>query len=430
MIETFRTRLKTWWQRMDVFVVRRAPPQARKGMIIFWIYGFLIAASSAFVDTYTTLYALALGATNVQIGALSSSASFLGMLAPIPGAQWAERWGNRKAVVLIAFGIRRLTLLGAMLLPLILPGQAAIYAVIVCFALRTGLMNLGNPAWVSLSGDIVPQKLRGRYFASRKTVMALASMLFVPLAGQVIEWGGGLRGYRWTFAISIVLGAIALAHYAYIPEPAQPSSRQKRAKRNTFWRSLTENRTFLFYMLIAMIWNFSLQLGGPFFSVYQVQVLNSSPGIIGLLSMASALSRLIGQQFWGRVVDRRGSRWTLTLCTLIIPFLPFLWIPMTKPWHVIFVTVPSGFLWAGHELANFNLLLALPGEPQRTTRAAANYATLVGLANIAGPILGGRIIEATNYHWDFILSGMGRLLAGILFMLLLRPFKTRQPCEG
>jgi MFS family permease len=183
-------------------------------------------------------------------------------------------------------------------------------------------------------------------------------------------------------------------------------------------------------MLIAMIWNFSLQLGGPFFSVYQVEVLNSTPGIIGLLSMASALSRLIGQQFWGRVVDRRGSRWTLTLCTLIIPFLPFLWIPMTKPWHVIFVTVPSGFLWAGHELANFNLLLALPGEPQRTTRAAANYATLVGLANIAGPILGGRIIEATNYHWDFILSGMGRLLAGILFMLLLRPFKACQPCEG
>jgi len=57
-----------------------------------------------------------------------------------------------------------------------------------------------------------------------------------------------------------------------------------------------------------MLRNFALQMGGPFFQVYQVAELGSSTGLVGLLSMVMSFTRIIGQRYWGRIVDRRGSR--------------------------------------------------------------------------------------------------------------------------
>lgn len=424
-ITTFTDTLSRWKQNLDPYATRGVRPERRKGMRLFWWYGFLISMASAFADSYVTLYALALGASSLQIGTLSSASSFMAMLAPIPGAQWTARWGKRKAVVLISFGLRRAVLLCALLAPFFLKGEALIYTAIALFALRAGLANLGNPAWTALAAEIVPVERRGHYFSSRKMVMALASMLFVPLAGQIIELFSVPRGYQVTFGISIILSAIALAYYSRIPESSATKASRKSAGIKDFLHALTGNRTFLLFALTTIVWNFAWQFGGPYFSVYQVEVLKSTPRIIGLLSTASALVRVVGQPFWGRVIDRHGSRWTRAICTLIIPILPFFWIPMTKPWHALFVTVPSGFMWAGYELANFNLLLELPDE-RHQTQAIASYTTLIGLANIAGPLVGGQVVETLGFHWTFALSGIGRMVGALLFILAIRPFGKRK----
>ena len=90
--------------KLDLFSTRGAEPQQQKGMRALWLDNVLAAISGAFLFTYVPLYALALGATNTQIGTLSSAASLMGMLAPIPGAQLAERWGSRKRAVVTVWG--------------------------------------------------------------------------------------------------------------------------------------------------------------------------------------------------------------------------------------------------------------------------------------------------------------------------------------
>ena len=413
--------LRLWQHNLDLYATRGVKVQYRKGMTIFWWYGFLIAIASAFADSYVTLYALALGATSLQIGTLTSMARMLEMLAPIPGAQWAARWGRRKPVVVIAFGLARVALLGALLVPFFAKGQVAISAIIVFFALRAGLASLGTPAWAALAGAITPPERRGRYFSSRKMVMAIAAMLFVPLAGQIIEWFAVPAGYQVIFTISIIISAMALFIYTRIPETPTAVSTKKGEGAREFLSALTGNRTFLLFTLTAIVWNFAWQFGGPYFSVYQVNVLQTTPRVMGLLATASALARVAGQFFWGRVVDRHGSSWTRAVCTLIIPVLPFLWLPMTQSWHAIFVNIPSAFLWAGYELSNFNLLLELP-EAKKQTQAIAAYTTIVGLANIAGPLVGGQVLDSLGYGWNFSLSGFGRLIGAILFIVALKPF--------
>ena len=420
-------RVRRWWHSVDPYVVRGVPQAYRKGMVLFWWYGVFISMASAFVDPYVTLYALAMGATRLQVGSLASAASFFGMLMPIPGARWAARLGRRKPVVLISFGLRFVALLVALLAPLLTTGQVLVLLIMAAFAARAAFLHLGTSPWTSMAGDLVPQERRGRYFAARKTVMALASLICVPLAGQLIGLFPDPVGYQVAFALAVLWGAVALYLFGRVPERGV-SGPQRRAQRTdqeaSLWRVLRGNDLFWRFVLISMGFNFFWQLGGPYFGVYQVEVLGATASVVGWLSMVSAAMRMIGQQVWGRAVDRRGARWALTLCHLLIPFLPFIWLPLRAPWQLVFVVVPSGFLWAGREIANFNLLLELVGE-ERQTDMIAGYNTLIAVANILGPLVGGQVIRLWGYRADFVLSGIGRMVAALLFLGLLRPFRGR-----
>ena len=400
------------------------------GMALFWWYGVLISVSSAFVDNFVTLFVLALGATSLQVGTLASLSSFLGMLMPLPGAQWAARWGKLKPVVLISYGLRYGVLLLAVLAPFVLSGPAAVYTVIGLFALRAAFLHLGNSPWTSLAGQIVPQHRWGRYFSSRKMVMALASLIFVPLAGQMIGLFPEPLGYQVSLALGVVWGVLALIAFARIPEEGSQPAVSSGHINLAFWKALSHNRAFWQFTLISMFFHFVWQFAGPYFGVYQVQALGATSQVIGWLAIVSSLARILGQAVWGRAVDQRGSQWVFTLCLLIIPIIPFIWLPLTAAWQVIFVNIPSGFLWAGQEAGNFNLILELAGKEGRgedqKTQAIASYHTLMAVANVLGPLAGGLVIQALGYRWTFALSGFGRLIAAVMFLLLLKPFDLRR----
>lgn len=407
----------------DLFATRGVPRRYHQGMKYYWLDGVLSSSSVAFYFNYIPLYALALGASRTQIGWLSSAASLLGMLAPLPGAAVSRRIGKRKAMVVVFSTLFRSMLLLAALMPLVLSGQTAVYAFIGIMALRVGFMSFFNPAWVSLTGDILPERNRGRFFASRNTVMSLASMLFVPIAGLLIDWAGEPRGYQLSFVIAAVLGYTASFTFSKIPEPASREAHPSE-DRLAFWKALTGNRVFLFYLGARFFWNFVLQLASPYFRVYQVEVLESSARLVGILVTVTSLSGLVGQRFWGRMLDHRGARWVMGVCTLLIPVTPFIWILIREPWQVVFVSLVGGFLWAGFNLSALNLLLELP-DPAYHTQSAAAHSVAVYLANILAPLVGTALIDSVGYHWNFAVSGVGRMIGAILFVLLLRPFSRR-----
>jgi len=415
--------LMTKMRALDIFAIGSAPRRYHKGMKMFWWDGLLATISAAFVDTYVSLYALALGATNTQIGTLASASSFLGALTPLPGAALVRKLGARKPLIVWGSLFVRSLILLAALVPLFFTGYTAVYLVIVLFALRAGFGNLIQPAWVSMTGDVVPIEQRGRYFSARNMAMSLASMLCVPLAGQLIDGVGGLAGYQISLALAFVVGLASSYAYSRIPEQKLPVDLQ--AQRISFWQALRTDRTFLAFTLIMMLWSFGVQVAGAYFTVYQKDVLRSSIRLIGFLTTVTSLTTLIGQRVWGRLIDQRGSRWVMTLCALIIPNMPFLWIFVTRPWHVIFISTQSGFLWAGFNVASFNLLLELPDQKLRT-QASASYTTLTSIANIVAPLVGSFVINQFGYRWDFALSTVLRLMAAIAFLFLLKPFGKKE----
>ena len=134
-----------------------AQPQSRQGRRLFWWEGLTSNVSESFVTNFVNPFALALGATNTQIGWLSSLSNLGAALALFPGARLVERTGHRKWIALLSGGVAgRLLLLAIALSPLLFHGQGAIYAFIALVALRAFLGQLGYPAWSALVADLVP----------------------------------------------------------------------------------------------------------------------------------------------------------------------------------------------------------------------------------------------------------------------------------
>jgi MFS family permease len=419
------------------------PPAVRRNLRWFWLDGLFANASDSVVVTYLPVFLLALGGTPAQIGLMNSLASLSAALFLLPSAALVERWGHRKQItVFTGGGAGRLMLLMMALAPLLFSGQAAIYAVISLVVARSILGNMGLPAWTSLTADIVPLSWRGRYFSSRNIALSAAGLLTTFLAGQLITRIGEPAGHQLAIGSAFVIGLASTFSFYRIQEPPMPTAAQEAAQeaahkkehrgQKLFLRHLRAHPEFLIFCATAALWSFSVNVAAPFFSPYLVETLRATPDVIGILSIIAMLTALPGQRLFGRLTDRWGPRRVQLITGLLIPLLPLGWALTRSPWHVVPIHVAGGFIWAGYNLANFNLLLALTPEDLRP-RYTALYQIVVTTAFAAGAAIGSVAIEmvgsafsqAWGYHAVFILSGIGRLAGALLFASQRRRFDRR-----
>ena len=216
-------------------------PATLRPMRWFWLDSLFANISVGFFATYVPLFALAYGATNAQVGQLAAVASLLAMTALFPGARLIPLFGGRKRVVLIfGGGAARVLLLALACLPWLASDPAhAIIAIILLNGLIAFSNSFSSPAWTSLTADIVPAQMRGRFFAHRGQAINLVSLSVVPFAGWLIKAGNGVTGqpfagYQLVFLLAFVTGAVATWCYSRIDEPAAPA---RRSTRRRWWRS-------------------------------------------------------------------------------------------------------------------------------------------------------------------------------------------------
>jgi MFS family permease len=389
----------------------------------------LISTSVSLVSSYLVLYALEFGATSTEIGLMSTVVSVASMMALLPGAQLAEEWLDpRRTVLIFSRGLGQLTWAGLAMIPCFLTGQPAVYGVLALRAGRSFLMNASNPAWTSLSGRIVPRRLRGKYFAARNIAKQSAALLIVPIAGWIIDRLGFPLGYQICFGLAAAIGMLAFWAYARIPFDAaeQDTATSTHEERGETWRSDADKRNFWTFCATSACWTFSIQSAAPFFSVYLVEILGASAGIVGILAAAQNLTALPGQALFGRWLDRKGIKWTYRLSGLLIPFLPWAWLLVSGPWGVLPIRMGTGFLFAGYNLSNFNMLLTITPQVRRT-RYIAIYRTILQSAAALAPLLGGLVVDQIGFLPVFAFSGFGRLVS---ILLLLRFVREPRPQDS
>jgi len=395
------------------------PAETRHNLRWFWFDGFFSSASDNILITYLVLYLLALGATRAQIGLLSSISSLCAALVLLPGALLVERIGHRKELTVWAGGgMSRLAIFALALIPLGLKGPALVYVAMALSVVRDTFGNLAYPAWMAIIAEIIPISGRGRYFGTRNFAMGVTGMAVTLLVGELITRTSKPAGFQIALGMAFVIGMMSTFSFAHIRVSKAPPIKASGAAGlniRDVLRDMLKHPAFLTLAGVSALWNFSLNVAGPFFNVYLVQNLGATATMVGFLGVVSTLASLLVQRKLGELADRWGSRRMQLISGLLIPILPFAWLFVTSPWHIVPINLLSGVLWGAYSLASFNYLLALTPADQRARYSALfQLAMMVSLA--AGAAVGSIIISSPwAYKGVFLGSCIGRFTAAVLF---------------
>ena len=114
-------------------------------------------------EAYIIPYALALNASNFQIGFMTSFVGLFSALSQIFGSKLVYKHKRKKIIVPAVFFQATSWILIVLLTLLAIKGYVSVYAPIILVVLYSlyGISGgLGGPAWFSLMGDLVHEKKR------------------------------------------------------------------------------------------------------------------------------------------------------------------------------------------------------------------------------------------------------------------------------
>ena len=350
--------------------------------------GSAFAAMFGLTQNYITPFALALKATTAQIGLLSSIPSLMMALSQLSAPRLAEKAGSRKALILPVVFLHAIMWLPILLVPFLMPGQK-IWWLILFVTLSTVLGAMANPAWASMMADLVPERIRGRYFAARGRIASLVTLVFSFAAGGILQIfrGNIFLGFGLLFGAAVVFRLASFYFLARQYEVPQAKTNGQRVRLSDLARQLTSSNLGRFTIFFALV-SFSTNLAGPFFSVYMLRDLQFSYISYVIITSMGSLTALVFLTYWGRRADRAGNVRIIQITSVLVPFVPLLWLISKQVYVIAVVETFASFAWAGFNLASVNFVYdAAP--PESRTQHIAIFNALNGVAVCLGALPGG-----------------------------------------
>ncbi|MDE2939484.1 MAG: MFS transporter [Chloroflexota bacterium] len=357
---------------------------------------------------FMAAYALALGASNLQVGILAALPP-VSQVIQLPAILLSEKFRARKAIAVPAWFLAQFMWLLIGCVPFLLntPGAAAVTAIIFLLAVRglfTSVYNTSVTSWVR---DLVPQSLLGRYY-SRRFGMMTVSIAVAGLGGSffVYWWQSAASPANDIYAYSLLLvggwavfGFVGPLLVAGAREPLMPAAQEDGRSTVSILLEPLQDRNFSRLIRFLVMWNFALNMAVPFFAVYMLTRLGFSLPIVIGFTIVSQVTNVLFIRVWGAMADRTGSKTVLSLAASLYLLVIFGWMFTTNPDQYI-LTIPllavlhvfAGIAAAGVQLTIQTLALkSAPGGRATPYLGIAGMAT--GLGAGTGPIVGGALAD-------------------------------------
>jgi len=393
---------------------------------------------------FLTGFALLLGANELHIGILAAI-PFVAQLTQLGSSFVIEQKGKRKRTCLAFANVNRYSwLLVFAILFLRNPQQnsTSIWILVGASIISYLFGAAGGVAWLSWMADLVPEEIRGRFFAKRNMILGIVGVVVTLLAGKYLDFWKNLGsraevyGFLSVFLIAVTSGVISLHFLKKIPDLEKEKATRKDF---SFWKRIKipfGDSNFLRLTLFSASWSFSVNLASPFFAVYMLKDLRMSYALLAFVIILNEISTILSLPLWGRLSDRYGSKPVLSLTTLFASLLPMLWL-LTVSRHfvliIIILQLYGGLFWSGLNLNNNNILLKLAPKENNAIYLAA-FAASTGLATAIAPILGGLLANELrgtavdlgfarihDLHFVFLISGVLRFVSRVFLQKVTEP---------
>jgi hypothetical protein len=395
---------------------------------VFWA-SFLSAAA-----TFNAAFAVRLGASNPEVGLLSSMPALLAFLVTIPAGRYFSRKAQWMPLIVQSLFLHRLGFLVIALLPwLPLPDRDSVLIwTLIAFTIPAHFFGVG---WNSMLADAVPEVKRAKVFAMRNIFSAIAVTGGIFAAGQWLEYAPFPVNYQVMYMVGFAASMLSLYYIAKVrlPDRQQPIAvatetplprtsprawlvkafgRQGILRREPDFYRITVN-TFLHGVGLWMI--------GPLYILYYVRVLDASDGWLGLNGTLANLTPILGFYLWQRATVRWGEnkvlKWTITL----IGVYPLM-VGVSPDLSLILVwTALYGLLAPGVSLSHFPMLLKVCPADERPLYMGI-YTTMMNAGAFIMPMIGVVLADFFGIVPVLVGGGILSLIGSASFVL--NPLRT------
>ncbi len=390
--------------------------------------GSFSAATFGLGNQYIVPYALALNANNAHIGFLTSFTGLIYPLSQLYGSKLMEKISRKNILSLFVF------LQALMWLPIILLGyffninlfQNYLPLILIIFySVYLIFGGIALPSWFSLMGDIVPGKIRGKYFSKRNRITGLFTILAIITSAFILDLtetkGYVLIGFSIIFFLAFLTRWIASRLFKKHHEPNLKLEKGYYFSFFQFIKHARKNNFGKFVIFISMM-HFATAIASPFFIVYMLRDLQFSYTTFMIIQISSSVYSLMFLPIWGKFSDKYGNREILRVSSLFIPFVPILWFFSESPYYLAFVPqLVAGASWAAFNLAASNFIYDSVSQQRRGICVSYNN-LLMGIGIFFGASLGGLLAQYLTISFMnkllfiFLISGLARSLVTIFFL--------------
>lgn len=386
-------------------------------------HGMASAVAQNTSNSYIPIFAMTiLGATNYQVGLISSLPPLITLLMTLPAAILLNRAFEQKRLVAFSVLAARFVFLLIAFISYV-PGSFGSWLLLGLIAAMSVPNTMANMGWQSFIGNIIEESRRAKFFSDRNRLLTVVGLFVTLTIGIVMKDMTANRiAYQILFMFTFVIGVVELYFLLKHDEPARDLNVEK--KRAMDWSIFKDNKYVLF-LIIALVFNFGWQMAWGVFNIYNVRYAEATIFWISMFNVANMIAQIFSFSLWRKWSQKYGNMSVFVWVAFGMSTAPLLMVLSTNLYYLVAMSFLSGLFVSGTVLILFNLLLE--NSPQEVrTYCITTYNVLLAVIAFASPQIGIWLLETYSMEIAMYLSTAVRFFAAVGFLVLFLVRKMRE----
>ncbi len=369
---------------------------------------------------YLPVFLTRLGASNFQVGLLSSMPGVTGLfLALIVGRFLQTRknvvpwYGLSRLLVILCYALTGI-------LTLLIAQKYVIIATLAIWAFATLPQTALAVAFSVVMNAVAGPEGRYRLLSRRWAIFGITGVVGTFIVTRVIDLIDFPVNYAVMFMVLSLGGFLSYYFSNQIKIPDQTQSVLSQTGTSTsglknYLTLLRANPAFVSFASKRFVYFSALMLSLPVMPLYYVREVHATDSQIGTISMTMSLVMLVGYFMWPRFSAKFGGRFVLLATTFGMIFHPALNAATTRVELVILYAGLAGLFQGGLDLVFFDeLMKTVPAEYSATFVSLAQ--SMQYFSMILAPLLGTWLANYIGLSGALWLSAGLRLIGFVLFL--------------
>jgi MFS family permease len=434
--------------------IRRARPRSDLAASVG--DGAGVSAMVGLGETYFPAFALALGAGQTTAGLVATLPMLAGASLQLATPWLLPRIRSYKRWVVVFASLQASALL-CIPVAAALTGRMSTAWIFFVASLYWAASQATGPAWNTWIEEVIPRRLRARFFARRTRICQTATLLGFALGGLALQRGQDAGQLLGAFVLVFSIGSLCRYLSAWFLSRHSEWSRGRYEFRHVppsrLIHSSSRGGGALVLYLFAM--QTAVQISGPYFAPFMLSQQKMTYVSYMILVALAYLGKVIALPLWGRVAHVAGARRLMSIGGIAIIPVAGLWLgadwvaswgfEAIVPLESLGISLPlsgvflylagiqliSGFVWAGYELAQQLMFFeAIPRHERACMITYYNFGNAA--AQVTGGLIGAAILQLGGeshgaYLAVFGISSLVRLCTLPLLARAVTPLASHFP---